>query len=193
MIKILLLIALILAIYGISEYKSEIKETGEGDKQVVASSDSAGISASTGSLDIGSEIDVQQQSDTSKIEEADNRAEALNRFFARFGSPWKGQGSEFVDIADRYGLDYRLLPVVGCVESSCGQVCNQNCFGWNHGSVQCGTDLDDAACVAEGIATLPYYQRYRETGALADFAIGYNRPHWEDYLFKLEWFYKRID
>ncbi len=123
---------------------------------------------------------------------SEDREVALNRFFARFNSPWEGQGNEFVAIADKYSLDYRLIPTIGGVESSLGKNCSGNCFGWANGKKDCGTDLQDAECVAEGISRLSYYARFRETGSLRDFAFAYNKVYAESYYSKLVYFYEKL-
>jgi len=196
--RTLLLIGLIFL--GLTVYKADEQSTGvktnqvanqeaqEGNQELVAGSIPATSSANPGSSSISPEnLNVYVKSNSSKVEEADPRPEALDRFFARFNSPWEGQGNEFVDIAVKYKLDYRLLPIVGCVESSCGKNYRLNAFGW-------GSDIIaiDTEGVAEKIATLSYYKRYRETGSLADFAKSYNKPHWEEYLGKLTWFYQKL-
>lgn len=58
-------------------------------------------------------------------------AEAINRFFKERGMPLAGTGMTFVLVAEKYGLDWRLLPAIGVRESSGGkQACGYNAFGW---------------------------------------------------------------
>jgi hypothetical protein len=61
----------------------------------------------------------------------DNRAEKIDTYFAERGMPLEGYGEEFVKIADKYGLDWRLLPAISVRESSGGKhLLNNNPFGW---------------------------------------------------------------
>jgi hypothetical protein len=58
-------------------------------------------------------------------------AEAINTFYKERGMPLAGTGMTFVLVAEKYGLDWRLLPAIGVRESSGGkQACGYNAFGW---------------------------------------------------------------
>ncbi|NMB91650.1 glucosaminidase domain-containing protein [candidate division WWE3 bacterium] len=62
-----------------------------------------------------------------------DRIEALEKFFDEFKSPLKANAETFVDVADKYSLDYKLLPAISCMESSCGKKLiegSYNPFGW---------------------------------------------------------------
>ncbi len=59
------------------------------------------------------------------------RAEAINAFFEERNMPLHGTGMTFVLVAEKYGLDWRLLPAIGIRESSGGKAaCGYNAFGW---------------------------------------------------------------
>lgn len=59
------------------------------------------------------------------------RAEAINTFFKERSMPLQGTGMTFVLVAEKYGLDWRLLPAIGVRESSGGKAaCGYNAFGW---------------------------------------------------------------
>ena len=63
----------------------------------------------------------------------EDKIEALEDFFGSLNSPLEGNAKTFVDVADRYGLDYKLLPAIACMESSCGRKLiegSYNPFGW---------------------------------------------------------------
>jgi hypothetical protein len=58
------------------------------------------------------------------------RAVMVSRGFPR-NSPLRPYGKVFVEAADTYGHDYRLMPAIAIVESSGGLRCyNYNPFGW---------------------------------------------------------------
>ena len=42
----------------------------------------------------------------------DARAVLIDRFLGKYGSPMAGMGGEFVAVADRYGINWRLLPAI---------------------------------------------------------------------------------
>lgn len=59
------------------------------------------------------------------------RAEAIDTFFKERKMPLRGTGMTFVLVAEKYGLDWRLLPAIGIRESSGGkEACGYNAFGW---------------------------------------------------------------
>lgn len=63
----------------------------------------------------------------------DEKVQALKEFFDGQKSPLADNSDTFVDVAEKYGLDYRLLPAIACMESSCGKRLipgSYNPFGW---------------------------------------------------------------
>jgi hypothetical protein len=73
----------------------------------------------------------------SVVESEDARAELVAKFLERHSSPmtpYDDYGQKLVDIADRYGLDFRLLPAIAMQESNlCRETNSQapnNCLGF---------------------------------------------------------------
>ncbi len=64
----------------------------------------------------------------------DPRLEKIRTFFTTLDCPaWK-YASTFLEAADDYALDWRLLPSLSYVESTGGKAArNNNLFGWNSG------------------------------------------------------------
>lgn len=59
------------------------------------------------------------------------KADAIDGFFKSRSMPLQGTGMTFVLVAEKYGLDWRLLPAIGVRESSGGKAaCSYNAFGW---------------------------------------------------------------
>ncbi|RJR27363.1 hypothetical protein C4561_02305 [candidate division WWE3 bacterium] len=57
----------------------------------------------------------------------------LTRFFEKYNSPLMPHVKTFVEVADKYKIDFRLLPAISCIESSCGKRLipgSYNPFGW---------------------------------------------------------------
>lgn len=128
-----------------------------------------------------------------QAENKDQRRGKLEAFFESKGSPLVPLAGVFIREADKNGLDWKLLPVVACVESSCGKNYRKNAFGWGSDRIDYGTDEQDIAEIARKIAVLSYYQTYRKSGRLHDFAHTYNAPYAEDYFEKLTYFYKALE
>lgn len=67
-------------------------------------------------------------------ETLDLRVSKLGAYLEARRSPVAHLAPVFVDIADRNGLDWRLLPALAVVESGAGKACkNHNLFGWESG------------------------------------------------------------
>src|SRR5579859_499464 len=66
-------------------------------------------------------------------EESDGRVAKLQQFFAHYGSPLEPYSQNIVDAADKYGLDYKILPAIAGQESGwCRNIISDsyNCWGW---------------------------------------------------------------
>jgi len=64
----------------------------------------------------------------------DPRINALRQFFARPDCLATGYAETFLEVADEFALDWRLLPSIAYVETKCGQAsAHNNLFGWDSG------------------------------------------------------------
>lgn len=66
----------------------------------------------------------------------DFRVQNLRRFLIKYNSPLADYAGEFVACADKYGLDYRLVPAITGVESTFGKYIpygSYNAYGWANG------------------------------------------------------------
>jgi len=62
------------------------------------------------------------------------RFEAVRGFFEKAGCPATEYSQTFIEAADGYGLDWRLLPSISFVESTGGKAAPyNNIFGWDNG------------------------------------------------------------
>jgi len=62
-----------------------------------------------------------------------DRVIVLEKFLEKYNSPLIGEADIFVRVADKLGLDYRLLPAISCMESTCGKFLiprTYNAWGW---------------------------------------------------------------
>lgn len=61
----------------------------------------------------------------------DARVSAIDSYYRARGMPLEGQGASMVAAADRYGLDWRLLPAISVQESTGGRhMCRNNPYGY---------------------------------------------------------------
>lgn len=63
-----------------------------------------------------------------EINKVDARAILLADFFKGYKSPLEGSAQAFVDVADKYGLDFRLLPSIAMQESNGGKIMPNNSY-----------------------------------------------------------------
>ncbi|MBZ5725512.1 MAG: hypothetical protein LAP87_10980 [Acidobacteriia bacterium] len=86
----------------------------------------------------------------------DPRFEALHRFFQKSDCPAARYAREFLEAADHYELDWRLLPSISYVESTGGKSArNNNLFGWDSGRARFPS-------AAEGIQIVGYRLAHSE-------------------------------
>lgn len=88
---------------------------------------STAITSHIGSLATASVASVEVRTDDIREE----KAEMIDTYFKERSMPLKGTGMTFVLVAEKYGLDWRLLPAIAIRESSGGKAaCGYNPFGW---------------------------------------------------------------
>ncbi|MDX2268682.1 MAG: hypothetical protein NW208_11295 [Bryobacter sp.] len=96
--------------------------------------------------------------DMSKLRR-DPREIRLERFFAEKDAPAQALAKEFILAADRYGLDWRLLPSIAFVESTGGKAYkNNNMFGWQNGDHRFRSIHSSIYHIAERLANSHYYK-----------------------------------
>lgn len=63
----------------------------------------------------------------------DGRVANLKAFFRKYNSPLYDYAQKIVEVSDKYGFDYRLLPAIAMQESNLCRVIpenSHNCWGW---------------------------------------------------------------
>lgn len=96
---------------------------------VEAASIEAGHSAMPANL--SAQDDYQAQS------ESDYRTQVLATFLRKYNSPLSPFAAHFVEAADTYGLDWKLVPAITGVESTFGKQIpynSYNAYGWANGA-----------------------------------------------------------
>jgi len=71
--------------------------------------------------------------ETTEVEYADGRVFALEQFLAKYESPLYPYAQKIVDVSDKHGFHYGLLPAIAMVESGlCKKIPenSNNCWGW---------------------------------------------------------------
>ncbi len=100
----------------------------------------------------------------------DDRAVLLKKFLKKNSSPMANDATKLIKIADKYNLDWKLLPAIAGVESQYGNMIpsgSYNPYGWNNGKAYFQNWSDASETVASGIRT-----RYVSTGLVTPYIIG---------------------
>ena len=125
-----------------------------------------------------------------------DRTRALREFFKSLNSPLEHYASHFVAVADKYELDYRLLPAISCNESSCGKhyiPSSNNVFGWGI----YGNTVTSFASIEEGIETVGkgLAENYVAKGydTVEEIAPIYTPPNPSRWANNVNYFYIQID
>ncbi len=63
----------------------------------------------------------------------DNRAIILHDYFAKYNSPLQDQAQNFIDAADKYNVDWKLVPAIAGAESTFGKQIPGGFNGWGWG------------------------------------------------------------
>jgi hypothetical protein len=117
----------------------------------------------------------------------DPRLQSLKNFFEKAACPALKYVSAFLEAADIYELDWRLLPSISYVESSGGKAApNNNLFGWDSGHAHFASA---AAGIHEVGYQLSHSELYRDKDTDAILAT-YN-PN-ADYAIKVKWVMRQI-
>lgn len=105
----------------------------------------ANFIANIGSLNFSPVTKVEISADDIRAE----KAQKIDTYFKERSMPLEGKGLQFVLVAEKYGLDYNLLPAIAVRESSGGKAaCGFNPFGWG------SCHLDNFRSYDEAIETL---------------------------------------
>lgn len=70
---------------------------------------------------------------TIESKKLDNRAKLLAKYLSKYNSPLQYHAQDFIDAANKYNLDWKLLPSIAGVESTFGKQIPGGYNGWGWG------------------------------------------------------------
>ena len=106
----------------------------------------------------------------------DPRTTKLGDFFRRYSCPAGKYTQVFLEAADRYALDWRLLPSISYIESTCGKAArNNNFFGWDSGRASFPSP---AAAIHEVARRITQSARYRNKNLDGILTVYNPRAEW---------------
>ncbi len=87
----------------------------------------------------------------------DTRAAKIDAYFAQWDLPLSGHGAGMIAAADKYGIDWRLLPALAMLETTggknlCGDGTNLNAFGYGSCKIHFSTFEQSFEAVAKTIS-----------------------------------------
>src|SRR5574340_124063 len=103
--------------------------------------------------------------DRADLAEYDFRVANLEKFFGKYNSPLAPYSRDFVEIADKYNLDYRLVPAITGVESTFGKRIpfnSYNAYGWANGDYSFDSWPESIETVSKTLRT-----NYLDRGAVS--------------------------
>jgi hypothetical protein len=108
---------------------------------------------------VASPVFAPQPKETKADYKADPRFRILKRFFTKTDCPARHYAQVFIEAADRYDLDWRLLPSLSFIESTGGKAArNNNLFGWDGGKAQFPTPTASIHTVGYRLANSSLYK-----------------------------------
>ncbi len=121
-----------------------------------------------------------------------DREASLRKFFAKYKSPLVDHVDTFIKVADYYGIDYRLMPAISCMESTCARFYirdTHNPFGWGGGYIKFKTFDEAIEGVAKGLDKI-YLSRGLDTPE--KIAPVYTPPNHKNWLKGVRFFMDQI-
>lgn len=77
--------------------------------------------------------DFQKPQTQIEAKKIDRRAKILSEYLKQFDSPLQNQAQDFVELADKYEVDWKLMPAISGVESTFGKFIPGGFNGWGWG------------------------------------------------------------
>ena len=117
-----------------------------------------------GSIEIVPAEVFMSKEELEKLNEDKLKAQKIELFFRvnRGNAPLADYAEKFVEVANKYGLDYRLLPAIATVESSGGKNNFRKYNAWGWGNKSFGSFEEGIETVGKGLKT-GYIDKGRDT------------------------------
>ena len=96
---------------------------------------------------------------------ADTRVDTLENFLEKYNSPLAPYSEVFIETADKYELDWRLIPAITGVESTFGKRIpyeSFNAYGWANGEYRFTSWEESIEIVGKALRT-----KYEDKGAVS--------------------------
>lgn len=122
----------------------------------------------------------------------DFREKTLKEYLISHNSPMANYANDFIYFADKYDLDWRLVPAIAGVESTFGKripVNSYNAYGWNNGKYSFESWTDSIEVVSKALR-----ENYYDKGATSIDRIARRyAPPSNTWNWKVKYFMTEID
>ncbi len=131
----------------------------------------SGLAVFAGMVSMPANVSKQQMPSTPAPDyRHDARLKNLQKFFRKAGCPAQKYSQEFLEAADAYDLDWRLLPSISFIESTGGKAAkNNNLFGWDSGRAGFASPVAGIHAVGYRLAHSELYRDKDLDGILATY------------------------
>jgi len=123
---------------------------------------------------------------------ADFRVAKLQAFLARYDSPLTSYAQVFIDVADEYQIDWKLVPAITGVESTFGKQIlynSYNAYGWNNGNYYFKSWEDSLKIISKALK-----EKYFDRGLDTPYKIGpVYAPPSKTWAGKVNYFMQKIE
>jgi len=128
---------------------------------------SSGLAVMAGVVSLPAELSFRQERSQPVADyRNDPRLDSLRKFFVKTECPAQAYAPAFLEAADVYELDWRLLPSISFIESTGGKAArNNNLFGWDSGRAQFASPVAGIHQVGYQLAHSDLY-RHKSTDAI---------------------------
>ncbi|MDQ3099737.1 MAG: hypothetical protein M3Q44_08405 [bacterium] len=99
--------------------------------------------------------EAQLISEEEKQNEKNTKVLKLQKFLSSYNSPMAGNAQDFVEAAEQYNLDWKLVPAIAGVESTFGKHLipgSHNAYGWGGGKIRFESWREGIYTISKGLA-----------------------------------------
>jgi len=141
------------------------------------------LSALEGKIRSGFGITEQIEEKNALLQEQKTKAAKIDAYFGKYNLPAEGYGMAMVTAADKYGLDWRLIPALAKLETTGGKhVCKNpkganNWFGWGSCRISFNSVEESFEVIARNLSgNNPNTERYYKGKTVEEILKVYNPP-----------------
>lgn len=120
-----------------------------------------------------------------------NRVRILSQYLSRYNSPLRFAAVHFIKTADRYGLDWRLLPAIAGMESTFGKFMideTYNPFGWGGGYIYFDSFEESIETVGRQL-----FLRFHNRTAPENIGPTYTPPNYVNWIRGVNYFMREME